>query len=130
MSERILAIQQYAATIDYIVDGDTLHAYLHLFPNLIFDEDIRLADIDAPEHETWTVQGLVDPALNYCQQKLPVGAVVVIDVRREEKYGRYLGVIHYKLGSVDPNDIMMNGTIINDELVTLGYAKHYEGGKK
>jgi endonuclease YncB( thermonuclease family) len=120
----------FVGEVDRIVDGDTLYINLDLGFGLTLDEDIRLADIDAPEHSTFVAAGMIDPALNYLQQKLPQGAMVVVETKREEKFGRWLATLHYLMGCTDPQEILANGTIINDELVALGYAKHYEGGKK
>jgi len=117
---------QYEAQVIRIVDGDTMVLDIDLGFHVHIETVVRLANINAPERVTWTVQGLEDPALQYIQQSTPPGSTVVVDISRPEKYGRYLAVVLFAPGVVDRNEILRSGRVLNDELLQKGFVKKYE----
>lgn len=121
---------QYGATVGRILDGDTLWLDVDLGFRTHLQIDVRLAHIDTPESINWTAQGLIDPAAVYVAKCLPPGSPVVVDIIKQEKYGRWLAVIYFQPGVMDRNLILQNPRVLNDELVREGLAVRYEGGKK
>jgi endonuclease YncB( thermonuclease family) len=125
-----MTINQYVCTMDRDVDGDTLWLNIDLGFRVTMLVDVRLAHLDTPEVETYTLQGLSEPGMDYVRAVLPPGAVCVATITREEKYGRWLADILYLPGVTDPKVILQTGRDLNNELLQKGLAKPYEGGKK
>jgi len=121
---------QYPATIKRIVDGDTLWLDVDLGFRLHFEIVVRLAHINTPETINYTAKGLVDPAAAFIAKSLPLGSSCIVDIIKQEKYGRWLAVVYYLPGEMDREKILANPHVLNDELVKAGLAQRYEGGKK
>jgi endonuclease YncB( thermonuclease family) len=121
---------QYEAEVLRIVDGDTLWLEVHLGFKIRLEVDVRLANLNAPDVVQWTPSGLSEPAMNYVSQCVPPGSTCIVDIQRAEKYGRWLAVIYYLKGSTDREEIGRSGHNLNDELIKLGLAQQYSGGKK
>jgi len=121
---------QYVAKIMSVIDGDTLKIDIDLGFRCHIFETIRLARIDTPETVGYNADGIVDPAKNYVMQHCPPGSVCVVEITRQEKYGRWLADLFFQPGESDPMKILRNPRVLNDELVRGGFAKNYDGGKK
>jgi micrococcal nuclease len=121
---------QYAATIIRWVDGDTVRLNVDLGFCVHAEINARLSHVDTPEIINFDAQGLNDPARNWNEEHCPVGSVCVAETTKLDKYGRYLVNILYKIGEVDPLKILGDPQCLNQDLLKLGYAKPYEGGKK
>lgn len=108
---------QYNARIVYVVDGDTVDALVDLGFGNFTKKRLRLYGIDTPERGkpgyNEAKQFVIDKVLNQ-------DVIINTFKDKEEKYGRYLAEIYL---AEDP-------TFINDQLVMLGLAKPYFGGKK
>lgn len=106
----------YAATVVRVVDGDTVWLDVDLGLDIHTAISIRLAGINAPE--TSTPEG--QAARDYLRSRLPAGTRVLLATVKDhrEKYGRYLGTI------------TLAGADLNAELVALGHAVPYGGGKR
>lgn len=103
----------YTATIDRVVDGDTVY----LKETIQGTNKVRMLSIDTPEtyyqgqaQEPWGTA-----AKNYLNQLLPSGTRVTIetDVEEQDAYGRLLA--HIYKGSLD----------VNKEMVRQGHAVTY-----
>jgi endonuclease YncB( thermonuclease family) len=90
---------------------------------LTLNVDVRLAHVNAPELIFGDVGGAGNEATQFVNSVLPAGCTVVLDARRNDKYARWLGIIHYKPGVVDPVEILASGINLNDELLRRGLAK-------
>ncbi len=83
----------------------------------IRNEKIRFYGINAPELKDKSGAGI--KARDYVRSLLPVGSTITLQTFRvkgrtkQEKYGRYLGVI------------FLEGSNLSDRLVREGYAKPY-----
>lgn len=106
----------YQATVDEVVDGDTLWLEVDLGFGTHTLKDFRLAGLDAPE--TSTPEGKVSK--RWVQEQLPVGSKVLVQTTRTEKYGRYLATVWIDGVGVSLNQQLLNG----------GLAKPYDGGKR
>jgi endonuclease YncB( thermonuclease family) len=93
-------------------------------------ETVRLAHIDTPETINYRATGLSDPAKIYIADNVPIGSYCVVEITRQEKYGRWLADLFFCPGVSEPLEILKNPRVLNDELVRQGFAKRYEGGKK
>ena len=121
---------QYPARILSVLDGDTLKLDIDLGFRAHIFETVRLARIDTPEAVKFTLDVLVDPAKNYILTNCPVNSFCVVGITRQEKYGRWLAELLYLPGESEPEKILINPHVLNDELVRLGFAVSYAGGRK
>lgn len=104
----------YKATVEKIVDADTVDFNVDLGFNIYSKIRVRLLGVNAPERGTTAGKAATDWLTGY----LPAGHQVTIDVfKSREKYGRWLAHISY------------NGTNVNEELIKNGHAIRYDGGK-
>lgn len=99
---------QYKAVVDRVVDGDTICCTLDLGFNIFIKEKFRFAKINAPETSTSEgkdVKQLVSDMLT--------GKSVVLEVTKQDKYGRWLAVV------------VLDGLEVNQWLLDNGHAKLY-----
>jgi micrococcal nuclease len=103
---------RYPATIEQVVDGDTVIAEIDLGLNVRMVQYVRLAGLNAPER--------CKAATRYVQERLLIRKVslAINEKRPREKYGRILVTIW--LGDVN----------FNEELIEAGHAVVYDGGKR
>lgn len=113
----------YAATVERVVDADTIDVQLDLGMRIYFRVRLRVAHIDAPE--VWTQEGkdarafvaaLLDPSLAEYRR-------VIVATHKPDKYGRALADVTY----VDDDGSRQD---LADILLELGYARPYEGGAR
>ena len=104
----------YLATVDNIVDGDTVDVNIDLGFKLYNKQRIRLYGIDTPERG----QPLYDEAKARTTELL-LGKVLTLKTYKVSKFGQYLGAF-----------LLDDGRIVNDILVAEGLAKPYFGGTK
>lgn len=111
----------YVATIIDHVDGDTSHVLVSLGFDAQIKLTIRWADLDAPEMSTQAGRESRDEVI----RRLPIGSRCLLTTikDRREKYGRYLGT--FWTMPREPGDVS-----VNDQMVGLGYARPYDGGKR
>ena len=116
---------KYKATLDRVIDGDTIDANIDLGFDISVHKRIRLAGIDSPESRTRDLdekkRGLASKARLI--ELLDKGSLVV-ESKEVGKFGRVLGTLHVY---PDYLDLPLN---VNDTLVKDGYAVEYWGGKK
>jgi len=104
---------QYQATIVRVIDGDTLQLDVDLGFTVRARVTFRLADIDAPEQRT----PAGPPALSWLASALPVGACVIAQCTKQDRYGRWLARIFVPGCDLSINQLMM----------TAGHATIYDG---
>lgn len=105
---------EYNATVEKVVDGDTVDLLVDLGFSILYRHSCRLVGVNAPEHDT--PEG--EAAKLYLVQLLPPGAKLVLRTQKDkfEKYGRILGVLE-----------LPSKAIVNDLLVSTGHAKKWDG---
>jgi micrococcal nuclease len=116
-------LYHYKAKVDRIIDGDTIDVTLDLGFDLHMQGRIRFAGINAPESRTKDLvekqKGLeakrfVEDWLSNCKQ-----VIIQTELDERGKFGRILG-----------NILNEEGESLNDEMVSLGHARLYDGGKR
>jgi micrococcal nuclease len=106
----IIHLFTYNATLDRVIDGDTIDVMLDLGFKIYSKQRIRLARINAPEMKT--PEGV--EAKTSLVQILPVGTELIIQTKKTDIYGRYIG------------EVTMNDINLNDKLVELGQAVNHK----
>lgn len=109
---------EYRATVIRVVDGDTVDLRVDAGFGMGLNDRFRLAGIDAPERGK---PGGTE-ATAWLTEKLNTRAEVIIKTSKDsrEKYGRYLAEI-FLLG---------DATSLNHQMIQVGHATAYEGGKR
>jgi micrococcal nuclease len=114
----------YKATVKKVYDGDTITIDIDLGFNFNFNNfKLRLYGIDTPEMRgEEKEQG--KKVRDFVREKI-LGKEIILHSYKDKKgkYGRYLGDVLY----LDENGKQKN---LNKELIALGYAVEYYGGKK
>ena len=114
----------YKATVDRVIDGDTIDVVLDLGFDISYRGRIRFQGINAPESRTrdavekqagLAAKRYVEDWINGHEQRV----IIQTSLDDRGKFGRILGRIL--------ND---EGECLNDELVSLGHATPYHGGKR
>lgn len=82
----------YKATVERVVDGDTVQLLIDLGFDIKKSHRFRLRDVWAAE------RGEMDYSLHtaYAKQLLPVNTQVIVKTAKDstDRYGRYIGVIY------------------------------------
>lgn len=108
---------EYSARCERVVDADTLDLLVNVGFDVHIRQRIRLLGIDAPERGTIAGDDATAFTRAWIDQYGPELTLRTVKDRRE-KFGRYLGTI-------------VAGTrLLNDDLVTHGHAKDYDGGRR
>ncbi len=108
----------YAATIERVIDGDTLIVKIDLGFRTFREETIRLRGIDAPEIRTPAgkkAKAFISKALSGLKQ-------VVIRTYKTDVYGRYVGDLFYDPVLDQKDQIFEQGKFLNQELLTRDLA--------
>ncbi len=111
---------KYKGTVIKCYDADTMTIEFDLGFKIKYEEQIRLYGIDTPELRT---KNLKEKALGYKARdfvrELIMDKEFEFKTYKEGKFGRYLCVLYLK-----------DKVTLNDLLISKGYAKLYDGGKK
>lgn len=113
----------YKFKVTSVYDGDTVTGDIDLGFNIyLTNQKIRLYGINAPE-----ITGLERSNGLITKERvksLVEGKNVLLETfkDRTEKYGRWLGILHYKIADTDTNLINLN-----EQLITEGLATKYTG---
>ena len=114
----------YKATVDRVVDGDTIDVVLDLGFDISYRGRVRFQGINAPESRTrdavekqagLAAKRYVEDWISGHEQRV----IIQTSLDDRGKFGRILGRIL--------ND---EGECLNDEMVSLGHATPYDGGKR
>ncbi|MEK6583846.1 MAG: DUF1016 N-terminal domain-containing protein [Nitrospirota bacterium] len=110
----------YAATIERVIDGDTLLVLVEAGFRIIMRDRLRLRGINCPE--VGTPEG--DRAKRYVEKLLPVGSIIVLKSHKDRTdiHGRFVVDVFYRQGTEDAAAIIKDGTYLNQELLDKGHA--------
>jgi micrococcal nuclease len=116
-----MSLYTYKAEILNVVDGDTVDVRIDLGLRVYHVTRLRLNGINAPElHSKIKAEVVRAKASRDRLIELINGKTVTVQTfkDRTEKYGRYLA------------EITLDGTSINQQMITEGLAVSYSGGKR
>lgn len=105
----------YAATVERVLDADTVDVDLDLGMRAHLRTRLRVAHVDAPER--FTAAGR--DATAFAMLLLPTGSAVTVATRKPDKYGRSLADV-----------ALADGRDYADQLIRAGHAVRYEGGAR
>ena len=116
---------EYPATIDRVVDGDTIDVNIDLGFSININQRIRVAGIDSPEKRTRNAaeKALGVDATEWMTKHLEDASDLIIKTAVEGsmgKYGRVLGWLFVGNSEVS----------LNEKMVAEGFAWRYDGGTK
>jgi endonuclease YncB( thermonuclease family) len=114
----------YVATVEKVIDGDTVWVVIDCGFDTVVREKIRLRGIDAPEVTTVTGR----KAKAFVQRRLKQGATIVIRTLKSDKYDRYLADVFYIIGEYRPKVIAESGRFLNQELLDERLASIWREG--
>lgn len=119
--ERKEVIYTYVATVERVIDADTLLVNIDCGFGIYRQERLRLRGIDAPEGKTLRGRRAAD----WVKSVLAHCPFIVVKTTKEGKYGRYLADVFYLKGESDPQRIAEKGKFLNQELLGQGLAEKY-----
>ncbi len=108
----------YRATLDRVVDGDTLVITLDLGFGVLKKERLRLAGVDTPPGSE--PAGL--RATEFVRRALPVGSTLCVQTKRTDRYGRYIAHVMYSKKQVSFGTLAKSGAHLNQQLLDRGLA--------
>lgn len=116
---------QYKATINRVVDGDSLWVDVDLGFFLRQKMSLRLKGLNTPE-----IRGPERPeglkAKQFVEETLAQCPAVVIKTYKLGKYGRYIADVYYLPGNDNPDEILSRGLHLNEQLLSKGLAEIVE----
>ena len=114
----------YKATIDKIIDGDTLLVSFDFNLDVSISQKLRLRGIDCPEIDTdegKKAKRFVESRLKSCEF-----IIVKTYKDRSDKFDRYLADIFYRPDAAAPEVVAKEGFYLNQELLNEHLALGYE----
>lgn len=114
-------LYNYQATVDRVIDGDTVEVTVDLGFRVALRQTVRLYGINAPElHGPTAAAG--QAARDFLRKLLPAGTQILITSFKAngagDKYGRWLGKLEFA-----------DGMSVNEEMVRTGNAVRYMDGQ-
>jgi len=112
---------EVAATVDRIIDGDSIEVTLSLGWSMYHKTSIRLHHVDTPEMRGGTdiSKAAAKLAKAHVEKLTPVGSKIVIDSKELDKFGRGLAIV-----------TNADGVNVGEDLILRGLAVRYDGGNK
>lgn len=113
------AYSHYQAEVIKVIDGDSIHLQVEIWPGLTQKINLRLDGVNTPElrgSDCEKAAGRI--AKGFTEAFVSGGTVTLSDVSLGKYAGRALGKI-----SVDGDDL-------GEALLKAGYAREYHGGKR
>jgi endonuclease YncB( thermonuclease family) len=111
----------YAATLERVVDGDTIHVKLDLGFGVKHHEILRLAKIDAAAADT--VEG--KKATEGLKKILKDVKFLIVKTNKTDIYGRYIADVFFDPNESDPNKVAAEGRYLNQALLDSGLVGVY-----
>ena len=119
-------LYHYKAEVLSVYDGDTVTLMIDQGMKHFARVKVRMIGIDTPEIRTKDLEEKKRgyEAKDYLKSRIE-GKTIIVQTLKKGKFGRWLGVMwDYK---EDAEDL---GESLNDEMIRMGHAKAYDGGKR
>ena len=111
----------YVARVDRVIDGDTLLVTVDCGFRIACTQRLRLRSVDAPELSSVAGQR----AKAYVEQVLDAVDFIIVATHRTDRYGRYLADVRYLPGTTEPEVVLEEGRLLNQELLDRGVVRPY-----
>jgi micrococcal nuclease len=121
-----LNLYHYKAEVLSVYDGDTITVMIDQGMKHFARVKVRMIGINTPEIRTKDLEEKARgyAAKDYLKSRIE-GKTIVINTVKKGKFGRWLGVIWlYEEGMEEL------GESLNDEMIRMGHAVAYDGGKR
>ena len=121
-----LNLYHYKAEVLSVYDGDTITVMIDQGMKHFARVKVRMIGINTPELRTKDLEEKERgyAAKDYLKSRIE-GKTVVVHTVKKGKFGRWLGVIWlYEEGMEEL------GESLNDEMIRMGHAVAYDGGKR
>jgi len=121
-----LNLYHYKAEVISVYDGDTITVMIDQGMKHFARVKVRMIGINTPELRTKDLDEKARgyAAKDYLKSRIE-GKTVVVHTVKKGKFGRWLGVIWlYEEGMEEL------GESLNDEMIRMGHAVAYDGGKR
>ena len=121
-----LNLYHYKAEVLSVYDGDTVTLMIDHGLKHLARVKVRMIGIDTPEIRTKDLEEKKRgyEAKDYLKSRIE-GKTVVVHTVKKGKFGRWLAVLW------SYEDHMSDlGESLNDEMIRMGHAKAYDGGKR
>ena len=121
-----LNLYHYKAEVLSVYDGDTITVMIDQGMKHFARVKVRMIGINTPEIRTKDLEEKARgyKAKEYLKSRIE-GKTVVINTVKKGKFGRWLGVLWlYEEGMEEL------GESLNDEMIRMGHAVAYDGGKR
>ena len=119
-------LYHYKAEVLSVYDGDTVTLMIDQGMKHFARVKVRMSGIDTPEIRTKDLdekkRGYA--AKDYLKSRIE-GKTIIVQTLKKGKFGRWLGVMWDY--TEDADDL---GESLNDEMIRMGHAKAYDGGKR
>lgn len=111
----------YMASVERVVDGDTLIAMIDLGLKTKTSQRLRLRGIDTPEITTKRGKYVSD----YVKKILTKQEFIIVKTYKDDKFGRMLADVFYLPKEKDPAAVAAEGIFLNQQLLDEGMAEGY-----
>lgn len=113
------AVMSYRAQVLRVVDGDTLHARVTVWPGHVVETRVRLAGVDAPElrGRCRAEKAQAISARRALMAQIDGRDVVLVHVRADKYFGRVVA------------EVQADGRNVGAALVAAGHARPYGRGR-
>jgi len=113
---------EYQAYVKRVIDGDTIEVAVDLGFKITMETPVRLYGINAPESNSSVPEERkkARAAKDFLEDRILSKVVRIQSVKPKDKYGRWLATI-FVIGRE------LEQESINDQLVKIGLAKHWDG---
>lgn len=119
-------LYHYKAEVLSVYDGDTVTLMIDQGMKHFARVKVRMIGIDTPEIRTKDLdekkRGYA--AKDYLKSRIE-GKTIIVQTLKKGKFGRWLGVMWDYTEDADEL-----GESLNDEMIRVGHAKAYDGGKR
>lgn len=119
-------LYHYKAEVLSVYDGDTVTLMIDQGMKHFARVKVRMIGIDTPEIRTKDLEEKKRgyEAKDYLKSRIE-GKTIIVQTLKKGKFGRWLGVMWDY--TEDADDL---GESLNDEMIRVGHAKAYDGGKR
>ncbi|MBW1809670.1 MAG: thermonuclease family protein [Deltaproteobacteria bacterium] len=112
-------IHSYLATLEKVVDGDTLDVKIDLGFDVWVVKRLRLRGIDTPEIKFSQGQ----KATRFVKRVLKGVEFVVVKTYKTDRYARYVADVFYDSLSGEKDKVISSGNFLNQDLLDQGLAR-------